>query len=251
VLYGAFLGLDLWIIAWERRLLFSVPVLVITPCFGEVGLGGFGFHIWDGVIRECRVDLSNVPVLTHRIYRVRWFFLSLRDSQSFLYFVYDLTWVVSSVPLGSGGIRGVRLCSDKRRITRLPLVDNGFVRISPWEGCKPGLDVSLWSVGLNWCHACLFTYILKLFSDLDGVMLEFLVLDFGCAILSSSLIKVSINKGLGYKMDSEYKVLVQVCRMLMKYKDFCLKIGPSLLSAEELQVIFFCWIECMVQLVIG
>ncbi|GJS48870.1 RNA-directed DNA polymerase, eukaryota, reverse transcriptase zinc-binding domain protein [Tanacetum coccineum] len=134
VLYGAFLGLDLWIIAWERRLLFSVPVLVITPCFGEVGLGGFGFHIWDGVIRECRVDLSNVPVLTHRICRVRWFFLSLRDSQSFLYIVYDLTWVISSVLLGSGGIRGVRLCSDKRRLSRLPLVDSGFVRISPWEG---------------------------------------------------------------------------------------------------------------------
>ncbi|GJZ91495.1 hypothetical protein Tco_0663422, partial [Tanacetum coccineum] len=94
--------------------------------FGEVGLGGFGFHIWDGVIRECRVEMSNVL-----------------DMQ------------------GSGGIRGIRLCSDKRRLSRLPLVDSGFVRISPWEGCKPGLDVSLWSVGLNWCHACLFTHILK------------------------------------------------------------------------------------------
>ncbi|GKC49970.1 RNA-directed DNA polymerase, eukaryota, reverse transcriptase zinc-binding domain protein, partial [Tanacetum coccineum] len=69
VLYGAFLGLELWIIAWERRLLFSVLVLVITPCFGEVGWGGFGFHIWDGVIRECRVEKSNVPVLTHRFGR--------------------------------------------------------------------------------------------------------------------------------------------------------------------------------------
>ncbi|GKA98534.1 RNA-directed DNA polymerase, eukaryota, reverse transcriptase zinc-binding domain protein, partial [Tanacetum coccineum] len=145
VLYGAFLGLELWIIAWERRLLFSVLVLVITPCFGEVGWGGFGFHIWDGVIRECRVEKSNVPVLTHRICRVRWFFLSLRDSQSFLYIVYGLTWVISFVPLGSGGIRGVRLCSDKRRLSRLPLVDSGFVRINLWEGCKPGLDVSIWN----------------------------------------------------------------------------------------------------------
>ncbi|GJZ37317.1 RNA-directed DNA polymerase, eukaryota, reverse transcriptase zinc-binding domain protein [Tanacetum coccineum] len=198
VLYGAFLGLELWIIAWERRLLFSVLVLVITPCFGEVGWGGFGFHIWDGVIRECR------------------------DMQ------------------GSGGIRGVRLCSDKRRLSCFPFVDSGFVRISPWEGCKPGLDVSLWSIGLNWCHACLFTYILKVgcifFWDRIGLGI------LGCT--------PKINKGLGYKMDSEYKVLVQVCKMLMKYKDFCLKIGPSLLSAEELQVIFFCWIECMVQLVI-
>ncbi|GJU07175.1 putative RNA-directed DNA polymerase, eukaryota, reverse transcriptase zinc-binding domain protein [Tanacetum coccineum] len=147
VLYGAFIGLELWI--RERRLLFSVPVLVITPCFGEVGWGGFGFHIWDGVIRECRVEKSNVPVLTHRICRVRWFFLSLRDSQSFLYIVYDLTWVISSVLLGSGGIRGVRLCSDKRRLSRLPLVDSGFVRISPWEGLFSNVSFNHGTSGLG------------------------------------------------------------------------------------------------------
>ncbi|GKA31462.1 RNA-directed DNA polymerase, eukaryota, reverse transcriptase zinc-binding domain protein [Tanacetum coccineum] len=98
--------------------------------FGGVGWGGFGFHIWDGVIRECRVEKSNVPVLTHRICRVRWFFLSLRDCQSFLYIVYGLTWVISFVPLGSGGIRGVRLCSDKRRLSRLPLDLTGVMLVS-------------------------------------------------------------------------------------------------------------------------
>ncbi|GJT13943.1 RNA-directed DNA polymerase, eukaryota, reverse transcriptase zinc-binding domain protein [Tanacetum coccineum] len=86
------------------------------------GLGGFGFHIWDEVIRECRVEKSNVPVLTHRFGRHK--------------------------GGGSGGIRGVRLCSDKRQLSRFPLVDSGFVCISPWEGCKPGLDVSLW-IGLG------------------------------------------------------------------------------------------------------
>ncbi|GJU37561.1 hypothetical protein Tco_1185915 [Tanacetum coccineum] len=150
VLLGAILVLELGILAWERCLLFSVPMLVITPRFGEVGWGGFGFHFWDGVIREYRVELSNDPVLMHRICRVRWFFLSLRDSQSFLYIVYGQTWVISFVPLGSGGIRGVRLCSDKRRHSRLPLVDYGFVRFSPWEGCKPGLDVSIF-LGMLGC----------------------------------------------------------------------------------------------------
>ncbi|GKC29851.1 hypothetical protein Tco_1037145, partial [Tanacetum coccineum] len=239
VLYGAFLGLELWIITWERRLLFSVLVLVITPCFGEVGWGRFGFHIWDEVIRECRVEKSNVPVLTHRFVGYAGF-------------------------VGSGGIRGVRLCSDKRRLSRFPLVDSGFVRISPWEGCKPGLDVFLWSVriglGMLGCTPRLFGFwVSRIFGKgLGSVWQDSAIfsLGWGYVRISSTgfwlcniiyiIVKVSMFKGLGYKMDSEYKVLVQFCRMLMKYKDFCLKIGPSLQNAKELQVIFICWIECIV-----
>ncbi|GKA03855.1 RNA-directed DNA polymerase, eukaryota, reverse transcriptase zinc-binding domain protein, partial [Tanacetum coccineum] len=93
VLYGAFLGLELWIIAWERRLLFSVLVLVITPC--------------------------------------------------------------------------------------------------PWEGCKPGLDVSLWSVGLNWCHACLFTHILKV-----GCMLFWVRIILGIISLSFGHVSFYYDSGL-------------------------------------------------------
>ncbi|GJT46938.1 RNA-directed DNA polymerase, eukaryota, reverse transcriptase zinc-binding domain protein [Tanacetum coccineum] len=114
--------------------------------FGEVGWGGFGFQFWVGVIRECRVEKSNDPVLTHRLCRVRWFFLSLRDSQSFLYSVYALTWFPYFDPIGSGGIRVFSMCSDKILLSRLSLVDSGFIRISPREGCKPGLDVSLWII---------------------------------------------------------------------------------------------------------
>ncbi|GKD60940.1 hypothetical protein Tco_1298449, partial [Tanacetum coccineum] len=232
--------------------------------FGEVGWGGFGFHIWDGVIRECRVEKSNVPVLTHRICRVRWFFLSLRDSQSFLYFVYDLTWVVSSIPLGSGGIRGVRLCSDKRRLSRLPLVDSGFVRISPWEGCKPGLDVSLWiGLGILGCTPRLFGFwVSRIFGKgLGSVWHDSAIFSLGWGYVRISStgfwlcnIIFIIDKdfrmfGIDYGL-SGYIASGNCNKMLMKYKDFCLKIGPSLQNAEELQVIFFCWIECMVQLVI-
>ncbi|GJR58907.1 hypothetical protein Tco_1501069 [Tanacetum coccineum] len=131
---GAILVLELWILAWERRLLFSVPVSVVLVRSDGVGLGFiFGME-----------SLGSAGLC-----RVHWFFLSLRGSQSFLYYVYGLTWFLSFVPMGSGGIRVFRLCSDKRRLSRLPLVDSGFVRISPWEGCKPGLDVSLWNGSFN------------------------------------------------------------------------------------------------------
>ncbi|GKE11919.1 hypothetical protein Tco_1415470, partial [Tanacetum coccineum] len=76
--------------------------------FGEVGWGGSGFQFWVGVIREYKVEKSNDPVLTHRVW----------------------------------GIRVFRMCSDKRRLSRISLVDSGFVRISPREGCKSGLDVT-------------------------------------------------------------------------------------------------------------
>ncbi|GKA66800.1 RNA-directed DNA polymerase, eukaryota, reverse transcriptase zinc-binding domain protein, partial [Tanacetum coccineum] len=160
--------------------------------FGEVGWGGFGFHIWDGVIRECRVEMSNVPVLTHRICRV----------------------------LGVHS-RGGCWCSDKSVLVGSSHpVDSGFVRINPWEGCKPGLDVSLWSVGLNKCHACLFTHILKVGCVLFWV--RNILGKLGCtpSIISPSFghdVSSGLNKILGSLKVQKLSVAAQVANMCFKY----------------------------------
>ncbi|GKD72035.1 hypothetical protein Tco_1330317, partial [Tanacetum coccineum] len=129
--YGAIIILGLWNLAWGRRLLFSVPMLMITLCFCEVGWGGLGYLFWVGVIRECRVDYSYVMVM---MLRVRWLVFSLFGKHSFLNSFYGLTWS-HMFSMKNEGIRVMWIWSDKGHSFLPPLYDNRLISDSVW--CWP------------------------------------------------------------------------------------------------------------------
>ncbi|GJT92150.1 RNA-directed DNA polymerase, eukaryota, reverse transcriptase zinc-binding domain protein [Tanacetum coccineum] len=184
------------------------PVVITTSDWvgiSEVGWVRLGYLIWVGAIRECRVDFSSVAVLIHRIgshkggglffegFGELWFWCCI--------FLYINNGYVADVSLGLGlfGFWGSRIFGKGlgsvwhgSAIVSLGL---GYVRIS--------------STGFWMCNTI---YIIDKGFSMFGI-------DCGC---SEYIASVNCNdydqlwfdfcsemyKGSGYKMDSEYKVLV-------------------------------------------